>query len=108
MSSTALTILYGGHRKVTRIGANESMSTVVQVGVLLHGTYRNNHCPASLKIGHGGKGNSAAGRIFCVSVDLGRSGPMISSWQQGGGAIVMPGEGELEVDPTPQGFVLLG
>ncbi|CAM9906252.1 unnamed protein product, partial [Ectocarpus sp. 4 AP-2014] len=31
MSSTALTILHGGHRKVTRIGANDSMSTVVQM-----------------------------------------------------------------------------
>lgn len=35
MSSTALTILHGGHRKVMRIGANESMSTVVQVGAVV-------------------------------------------------------------------------
>ncbi|CAM9534005.1 unnamed protein product [Scytosiphon promiscuus] len=31
MSNTPLTILHGGHRKVLRIGANDSMSTVVQM-----------------------------------------------------------------------------
>lgn len=35
MSTTALTILHGGHRKVMRIGSNESMSTVVQVGTFV-------------------------------------------------------------------------
>lgn len=34
MSGTPLTVLHSGHRKAMRIGANDNMSTVVQVGVL--------------------------------------------------------------------------
>lgn len=36
MSSTPLTVLHSGHRKAMRIGANDSMSTVVQVGFVMY------------------------------------------------------------------------